>query len=48
MGKVCKRLGRSTMALRHFVTALDLDPKDSNLVKVLEAEDREGMRVWES
>ena len=33
MGKVLKRLGRTELAMRCFLTALDLDPKDNNLIK---------------
>lgn len=33
MGKVCKALGKTERALNCFVTALDLDPKDNNLIK---------------
>lgn len=33
MGKVLKRLGRPEKAMRCFLTALDLDPKDNNLIK---------------
>lgn len=33
MGKICKTLGLTEDALRNFVNALDLDPKDSNLIK---------------
>lgn len=31
--QVCKRLGRQETAMKHFLLALDLDPKDRNLVK---------------
>ncbi len=31
--QICKRLGRVQAAMRHLVMALDLDPKDANLVK---------------
>jgi len=34
MGKVLKRLGQTEKAMRCFLTALDLDPKDNNLIKV--------------
>ena len=34
MGKVLKRLGQPAKAMRCFLTALDLDPKDNNLIKV--------------
>ena len=34
MGKLCKQLDRKSEALLHFTTALDLDPKDSNLMKL--------------
>lgn len=33
LGKVCKKLGRLSEAMRHFTHALDLDPKDNNLIK---------------
>ena len=33
IGKVQKKLGRTDEALKAFVTALDLDPKDSNMIK---------------
>jgi len=33
MGKVHKRLGQPAKAMRCFLTALDLDPKDNNLIK---------------
>jgi len=33
MGKVHKRLGNPSQAMRCFLTALDLDPKDNNLIK---------------
>mmetsp|Transcript_40977 Transcript_40977/g.98817 ORF Transcript_40977/g.98817 Transcript_40977/m.98817 type:complete len:788 (+) Transcript_40977:134-2497(+) len=33
MGKVLKRLGRSEQAMRCFLTALDLDPKDNQMIK---------------
>jgi len=33
MGKVLKRLGKPEEAMRCFLTALDLDPKDNNLIK---------------
>ncbi|EKU21963.1 anaphase-promoting complex subunit 3, partial [Nannochloropsis gaditana CCMP526] len=33
LGKICKRLGKREKALRHFLLALDFDPKDGNLVK---------------
>ncbi|KAL7529493.1 hypothetical protein ACHAXR_006563 [Thalassiosira sp. AJA248-18] len=33
MGKVQKRLGQPAKAMRCFLTALDLDPKDNNLIK---------------
>ena len=32
--RVLKRLGRPEEAMRAFLTALDLDPKDNNLIKV--------------
>lgn len=31
--QICKRLGRTQRAMRHLVMAMDLDPKDANLVK---------------
>jgi hypothetical protein len=31
--QICKRLGKREKALRHFLLALDFDPKDGNLVK---------------
>ena len=33
MGKVCKQLNRTDEAMRHFLTALDLNPKDANQIK---------------
>ena len=33
IGKVFKKLGDTEGAMRAFVTALDLDPKDNNLIK---------------
>jgi len=33
MGKVCKKLGRLDDAMMHFTFALDLEPKDNNLIK---------------
>lgn len=33
MHKVLKRLERKEEAMRCFLTALDLDPKDNNLIK---------------
>jgi len=33
MGKVLKRLGRAEEALKCFLTALDLDPKDNQMIK---------------
>merc|ERR1740139_973054 len=33
MGKVYKRLGDVEKAMRCFLTALDLDPKDNNMIK---------------
>ncbi|KAL3899432.1 MAG: hypothetical protein SGARI_006459, partial [Bacillariaceae sp.] len=33
MGKVLKRLGRPEQAMRCFLTALDLDPKDNQSIK---------------
>jgi hypothetical protein len=32
--QVCKKLNSPLKSMRYFITALDLDPKDSNLVKV--------------
>ena len=34
LGEVCQQLGRTQEAVRHFNTALDLEPKDSGAVKV--------------
>jgi anaphase-promoting complex subunit 3 len=33
IGKICKQLGRKSDAMLHLTTALDLDPKDSNMIK---------------
>ena len=33
IGRVMKRLNRPEDAMRSFLTALDLDPKDNNLIK---------------
>jgi anaphase-promoting complex subunit 3 len=33
MGKVLKRLGRSEEAMKCFLTAMDLDPKDNQMIK---------------
>ena len=33
MGKVLKRLGRPQQAMKCFLTAMDLDPKDNQLIK---------------
>jgi hypothetical protein len=33
LGKLYKKAGNSGAAMGHFLKALDLDPKDSNLVK---------------
>jgi anaphase-promoting complex subunit 3 len=33
MGKVLKRLGRPDEAMKCFLTAMDLDPKDNQLIK---------------
>ena len=33
MGRLHKRMGRTDMAMRCFLNALDLDPKDTNLIK---------------
>lgn len=35
IGKIYKKLGRQDLALQHFNKALDLDPKDTNMVKTL-------------
>lgn len=35
IGKIQKRLGRQDLALQSFNKALDLDPKDTNMVKGL-------------
>ena len=35
MGKIEKKLGRQDLALQAFNTALELDPKDTNMVKNL-------------
>jgi hypothetical protein len=32
---VCKKLGKVELAMGHFTTALDLHPKDNNMIKVL-------------
>lgn len=42
LGAICKKLGRKDEALRHFTFAYDLDPKDSNQVKV--ADDGHGTK----
>ena len=34
-GKIYKKQGRKDLALNHFETALDLDPKDTSMVKNL-------------
>jgi len=34
-GKIYKKLGQVEKALHHFNIALDLDPKDTNMVKSL-------------
>jgi anaphase-promoting complex subunit 3 len=34
MGRLYKRMGRTERAMRCFLDALDLDPKDTNLIKV--------------
>ena len=33
IGKVAKKLGRTDEALKAFTKALDLDPKDGNMIK---------------
>ena len=33
MGKVCKKLGKLDDAMMRFTFALDLEPKDNNLIK---------------
>ena len=35
IGKIYKRLGNIDLALKYFNKALDLDPKDTNMVKGL-------------
>lgn len=35
IGKIQKKLGRLDLALKAFNTALELDPKDTNMVKTL-------------
>ena len=35
IGKICKKTGNIDKALQHFNLALDLDPKDTNMVKSL-------------
>ena len=35
IGKIYKKLNNTNMAHKHFQQALDLDPKDSNMVKSL-------------
>lgn len=35
IGKIHKKLGRQDLALQAFNTALELDPKDTNMVKTL-------------
>mmetsp|Transcript_15917 Transcript_15917/g.11513 ORF Transcript_15917/g.11513 Transcript_15917/m.11513 type:complete len:84 (-) Transcript_15917:39-290(-) len=35
IGKIYKKLGNVEKALHHFTKALDLDPKDTNMVKSL-------------
>jgi len=35
IGKIQKKLGRKDLALQAFNTALELDPKDTNMVKTL-------------
>jgi len=34
MGKICKQIGQREQAMIHFTTALDLDPKDANMIKL--------------
>lgn len=33
MGKVCKKLGWTGQAMKCYLTAMDLDPKDNNMIK---------------
>jgi len=35
IGKIYRRKGQIDKALQHFTKALDLDPKDTNMVKSL-------------
>ena len=35
IGKIHKKMGRQDLALQAFNKALDLDPKDTNMVKTL-------------
>jgi anaphase-promoting complex subunit 3 len=35
IGKIYKKMGNIDRALHHFTKALDLDPKDTNMVKSL-------------
>lgn len=35
IGKIFRRKGQIDKALQHFTKALDLDPKDTNMVKSL-------------
>ena len=35
IGKIYKKMGNIDRALQHFTKALDLDPKDTNMVKSL-------------
>lgn len=35
IGKIYKKQGKIDEALKHFTKALDLDPKDTNMVKSL-------------
>jgi hypothetical protein len=35
IGKIYRRRGQLDRALQHFTKALDLDPKDTNMVKSL-------------
>ncbi len=35
IGKIYKKMGSIDKALQHFTIALDLDPKDTNMVKSL-------------
>jgi anaphase-promoting complex subunit 3 len=33
MGRVLKKLGKPDLAMRCFLTALDLDPKENSMIK---------------